>query len=45
VFGDSTVMIADEFPEQGTVSPPTLGGTSGALQIATDDADAPATGT
>ncbi|WP_377273380.1 VOC family protein [Peterkaempfera sp. SMS 1(5)a] len=39
-FGDSTVMIADEFPEQGIVSPLTLGGTYGALQIATDDVDA-----
>ncbi|TVT46225.1 VOC family protein [Amycolatopsis rhizosphaerae] len=39
-FGDSTVMMADEFPEQGIVSPLTLGGTYGALQIATDDADA-----
>jgi PhnB protein len=39
-FGDSTVMIADEFPDQGIVSPLTLGGTYGALQIATDDADA-----
>ena len=38
-FGDSTVMIADEFPEQGIVSPLTLGGTYGALQIATDDVD------
>ncbi|WP_037370454.1 VOC family protein [Amycolatopsis orientalis] len=39
-FGDSTVMIADEFPDQGIVSPLTLGGTYGALQIATDDVDA-----
>ncbi|KAA2265352.1 VOC family protein [Solihabitans fulvus] len=39
-FGDSTVMIADEFPDQGIVSPLTLGGTYGALQIATEDADA-----
>jgi PhnB protein len=38
-FGDSTVMIADEFPEHGIVSPLTLGGTYGALQIATDDVD------
>ena len=38
-FGDSTVMIADEFPDQGIVSPLTLGGTYGALQIATDDVD------
>jgi len=39
-FGDSMVMIADEFPEQGIVSPLILGGTYGALQIATDNADA-----
>jgi PhnB protein len=38
-FGDSTVMIADELPERGIVSPLTLGGTYGALQIATDDVD------
>jgi PhnB protein len=36
-FGDSTVMIADEFPEFGVVSPLTLGGTYGALTITTDD--------
>jgi PhnB protein len=40
VFGDSRVMIADEFPEFGAVSPQTLGGTYGALTIAVDDADA-----
>jgi PhnB protein len=34
VFGDSQVMIADEFPEMGAVSPQTLGGTYGALTIA-----------
>jgi PhnB protein len=39
-FGDSTVMIADEFPEFGAVSPQTLGGTYGALTISTDDVDA-----
>jgi PhnB protein len=39
-FGDSMVMIADEFPEQGIVSPLTLGSTYGALQIAPDNADA-----
>ena len=38
-FGDSTVMIADEFPELGVLSPVALGGTYGALHIATDDAD------
>jgi len=38
-FGDSSVMIADEFPEMGVVSPLTLGGTYGALTITTDDVD------
>lgn len=38
-IGDSTVMLADEFPEMGVVSPLTLGGTYGALVIATDDVD------
>jgi PhnB protein len=40
VFGDSTVMIADEFPEFGDVSPATLRGTSCTLTIAVEDADA-----
>jgi PhnB protein len=40
VFGDSQVMIADEFPEFGAVSPLTLGGTYGALTIRTDAVDA-----
>lgn len=40
IFGDSRVMIADEFPEMGAVSPQTLGGTYGALTIATDDVNA-----
>ena len=39
-LGDSTVMLADEFPEMGMLSPLTLGGTYGALGIAADDADA-----
>jgi PhnB protein len=39
-FGDSTVMIADEFPDLGVVSPLSLGGTVGALAIHTDDVDA-----
>jgi PhnB protein len=38
-FGDSTVMIADEFPEMGVLSPLSLGGTYGALTITTDDVD------
>jgi PhnB protein len=38
-IGNSTVMVADELPEAGIVSPLTLGGTYGALVVATDDAD------
>jgi PhnB protein len=38
--GDSVVMLADEFPEMGVLSPLTLGGTYGALDIATEDAEA-----
>ena len=37
--GDSFVMMADEFPDMGAVGPSTLGGTSTALHIYTDDAD------
>ena len=37
--GDATVMLADEFPDMGVLSPLTLGGTYGALDIATEDAD------
>jgi PhnB protein len=39
-FGDATVMIADEFPELGVLSPLSVGGTYGALTITTDDVDA-----
>src|SRR5215204_6604651 len=39
-LGDSTVMIADEFPEMGVLSPLSVGGTVGALAIDTDDVDA-----
>ena len=39
-FGDAKVMIADEFPEMGAVSPLTLGGTYGALTLTVDDVDA-----
>jgi PhnB protein len=38
-IGDSTVMVAGELPDAGIVSPLTLGGTYGALVVATDDAD------
>jgi len=39
-LGDSTVMLADEFPDMGVLSPLSVGGTYGALHIATDNADA-----
>jgi PhnB protein len=39
-FGDSVVMVADEFPEMGVCSPQTVGGTSTVLNLATDDVDA-----
>jgi len=38
-FGDSTVMLADEFPEAGVLSPLSVGGTSVVLNISTDDVD------
>lgn len=38
-FGDSPVMIADEFPEFGIVSPLSIGGTATVLNIACDDID------
>jgi PhnB protein len=39
-FGDSAVMVADEFPEMGIVSPQTLGGTPTVLNLLTEDVDA-----
>ena len=38
-FGDSVLAIADEFPAIGVLSPLALGGTSGALHLAVEDAD------
>jgi PhnB protein len=38
-IGDSTLAIADEFPDMGVISPLTLGGTYGAVHVAVDDAD------
>ena len=38
-FGDSMVMLADEFPEMGVVGPRTLGNTSVALLLYVDDVD------
>jgi PhnB protein len=39
-FGDSAVMVADEFPEMGICSPQTVGGTSTVLNLHTEDVDA-----
>jgi PhnB protein len=39
-FGDSAVMLADEFPEIGVLSPKSVGGTATVLHFSTDDADA-----
>jgi PhnB protein len=39
-IGDSTVMLADEFPELGVLSPLSLGGTATVLHLRTDDVDA-----
>jgi uncharacterized glyoxalase superfamily protein PhnB len=39
-FGDSTVMLADEFPEPDVLSPETIGGTAVVLHLMSDDVDA-----
>lgn len=38
-FGDSVVMMADEFPERNIVGPTTLGNTSVGLLLYVDDVD------
>ena len=38
-IGDSIVMLSDEWPEGGHLSPKTLGGTGVSLHIYTDDVD------
>lgn len=38
-IGDSVIMVADEWPGGPTQSPTSLGGTSGALHIYTDDVE------
>jgi PhnB protein len=39
-FGDTKVMLADEFPELDVLSPLSIGGTATVLHFATADADA-----
>jgi PhnB protein len=38
-FGDSVVMLSDEFPEMGVVGPKTLGGTPMTLHLYVEDSD------
>ena len=39
-FGATTVMVSDEYPEMNITGPETIGGTSFALHLHVDDADA-----
>ncbi len=39
-IGDSTVMLADEFPEWGNLSPESLGGTPARIHLYVEDVDA-----
>jgi len=38
-FGDSIVMLADEFPDMGAVSPATVGGTPVMIMVYVEDVD------
>ena len=38
-FGDALVVLADEFPELGVLSPLSIGGTATVLHLVTDDVD------
>jgi PhnB protein len=39
-LNDTTVMLADEFPEMGVLSPLSVGGTATVLHLRTEDVDA-----
>ena len=39
-LGDSAVMLSDEFPDWGSLSPQSIGGTASSLSIYVDDVDA-----
>jgi PhnB protein len=39
-FGDSLIMLADEFPDVGAVSPRTVGGTPVGISVYVEDVDA-----
>jgi PhnB protein len=38
-FGDSPLMLADEFPDMGVLSPLSIGGTATVLHLTVDDVD------
>ena len=40
VFGDTTIMLSDEFPEMGIRGPGSIGDTSVSIHLHVDDADA-----
>jgi PhnB protein len=40
LFGDTCVMLSDEFPDMGVVGPKTLGGVSALMALYVSDADA-----
>jgi PhnB protein len=39
-FGDSAVMLADEFPDAGVLAPPSIGGAATVLHMYTNDVEA-----
>jgi PhnB protein len=39
-IGDSTLMLSDEYPEFGALSPPSVGGSPVRLHLSVDDVDA-----
>lgn len=39
-IGDSLLMLADEFPDMGSISPKTVGGTPVTIMVYVDDVDA-----
>ncbi|MCB1390735.1 MAG: VOC family protein [Rhodobacteraceae bacterium] len=41
-FGEALLMLADEYPDFGAISPDTLGGTAVTLHLSTDDVDSAA---
>jgi PhnB protein len=40
IIGETVIMLSDEFPELGVLSPQTLGGNSGSLSAEVQDVDA-----